>query len=424
MDRRNVIAALGASALMGCASGPSGQPNAVEVRVIGLVPEGAGRVFLSGNLAVLGPWNPAGMAMSGSGRQRVAVLQVPIGYRLELKITLGSWEREGLGPSGMVMPNTVADITGPMDVPIEVVDFKKDPLVYLNDPAGGGVLGRLVNWLDLGSRHLSEKRHVQIWLPIDYDADPLCRYPVVYAHDGQNLFDPRIANTGVDWGVDEAITALGKDKELGPAIVVGVWSTAQRRLEYAPTKVISALDEDVRDAVEKEFGGAILGDSYLRFLVEELKPRVDAAFRTRSGPRETFLMGASMGGLISFYGVSEYPGVFGGAACLSTHWPVAITRARIAEGGAVWRPILLQAYTAYLASSGLSPARTKIWSDYGTEGLDALYAPYQAAIGQALAVRGFADADRLQMRAYQGAEHNEASWRARLFEPLQFLLAN
>ena len=108
--------------------------------------------------------------------------------------------------------------------------------------------------------------------------------------DGQNLFDPRIANTGVDWGVDEAIMALASAGKIDPPIVVGVWSSSKRLQEYSPWHSAPA---------------------YARFLVEELMPRVNAEFRTRTGPKNTVHMGSSMGGLFSFYLVTNHPRVFG-----------------------------------------------------------------------------------------------------------------
>ena len=84
--------------------------------------------------------------------------------------------------------------------------------------------GRLVYWTDLESKNLEQARHVEIWLPPGYDENPAARYPVLYMSDGQNLFDSRIANTGVDWGVDEAVVRLSRAGIIPPVIVVGAWS--------------------------------------------------------------------------------------------------------------------------------------------------------------------------------------------------------
>jgi hypothetical protein len=223
-----------------------------------LVPEGTGTIYLAGNLPELGPWQPDGLAMTGEGRERLL-------------------------------------IDGDVEASHEIAEFKKDPLEYFADWEGSGVLGRLVYWADVESEFLGRTRHVEIWLPPGYDDDPSVRYPVLYMHDGQNLFDPRIANTGVDWGVDEAVVRLSDRGVIPPVIVVGAWSTAERGPEYSP------------------WHGA---PGYARFLLEELMPKIDAEFRTLTGPDNTAVAGSSMGGLLSFYLVTHHPDAFGACACL------------------------------------------------------------------------------------------------------------
>lgn len=144
--------------------------------------------------------------MSGEGPLRTAGLDLPAGLVFEYKFTLGSWDREALGPSGMVMGNNRLVIDGPKTVRHAIGDFKKDAIEYVRDVAGSGVVGTLIYRENVTSAYLAETRHVSIWLPPGYEDDPARRYPVIYMSDGQNLFDPRIANTGVDWGVDEART--------------------------------------------------------------------------------------------------------------------------------------------------------------------------------------------------------------------------
>jgi predicted alpha/beta superfamily hydrolase len=419
MIRRTLLAQAALAALGACAH--DSPPNEVSVTIEAIVPANTGDVFLTGNLPALGPWKPDGLKMAGTGTRRTASLRAPVGFAFEYKVTLGSWAREGLGPSGTVMANSQLRIAAGAKGEITVIDFKKDSRVYLADPKAGGVVGDLTVWLDVASKHLRATRHVTVWTPPGYGASAT-RHRVIYMHDGQNLFDPRIANTGTDWGVDEAMRRLAADG-VAPTIIVGVWSTDDRRLEYAPTKVIGAFDPALRGEVEREFGGAILGDAYLRFLAEDLKPRVDAAFRTQTGPADTFLAGSSMGGLISLYGVAERPDVFGAAACLSLHWPVAIRKERIFDKAADWRPLLLNAYRGYFHAAGLSPRRTRLWADHGTHNLDSLYGPYQEAMASVFAELGFKDARDLQLRVYPGADHNEAAWRARIDTPLRFLLA-
>ena len=140
------------------------------------VPEGTpAPAYLTGNIASLGPWNAAGLAMAGTGRERVASVNIPNGTLFEFKITLGSWDREALGPSGMVMANHKQLIERDQEVEIAVTDFKKPVKDYIQDWQGSAVQGTLVYWLDVPSKYLAHPRHVSIWLPPGYQAQTSTR---------------------------------------------------------------------------------------------------------------------------------------------------------------------------------------------------------------------------------------------------------
>lgn len=268
-----------------------------------------------------------------------------------------------------------------------------------------GVTGTLRHHDQFASRHVAA-RNVDVWLPPGYDTDTSQRYPVVYMQDGQNLFYPKHSYTGDEWGVDEAMTELIAARKILPAIIVGIWNTPQRIGEYMPEKAVT--DDPMPTGVE---GFApvprkdIVSDHYLEFLVGELKPFIDAHYRTRPGPDDTFVMGSSMGGLISAYAMAEYPGVFGGAAALSTHWP--------AGDGCV---------VDWLATHLPDPHTHRFYFDHGTRTLDAAYAPYQLRMDAAMRKGGYVEGRNWMSRVFDGAEHSEKSWRARLDVPLQFLL--
>jgi len=340
--------------------------------------------------------------MAGEGRERSAQVTAPAGTTFEYKFTLGSWDREAVGPAGMAPANYRLLLSRDTVVVHEVTAFKRDPREYIADWRGSGVQGRLVYWKDVPSAFLGPTRHVEIWLPPGYDDSTSTRYPVLYMHDGQNLFDPRIANTGVDWGVDEAVVRLVGRGVIPPIIVVGVWSTGSRGQEYSPW----------HDAPK-----------YARFLIEELMPRVNREFRTRTGRANTAVMGSSMGGLLSFYLVTHHPDVFGACGCESTHFP--LSEAVVAQ---YFRDVATPAIpdtTPYIIrdiGSGLKvPPGTRYWFDYGTVGLDSTYAPTHAAVRAWLLQQGLVEDRDFVIRRYDGATHNEASWRARLGDPLTFL---
>lgn len=145
---------------------------------------------------------------------------------------------------------------------------------------------------------LGRTRRIWIRLPRDYDHSRR-QYPVLYMHDGQNLFDRATSYAG-EWGVDEALDSLGIGKN--DLIVVGIDNGSEKRLsEYSP------YDFRIQGSTEIKGEGTI----YAHFLVNELKPYIDKHYRTKRGRKFTFMAGSSMGGLISFYTALQYPKTFG-----------------------------------------------------------------------------------------------------------------
>ncbi|MBA4136635.1 MAG: alpha-amylase [Opitutus sp.] len=250
-------------------------------------------------------------------------------------------------------------------------------------------------------------RNVDVWLPPGYDANSAERYPVVYMHDGQNLFEAATSSYGIPWGVDQAMLKLLARGEVRPAIIVGVWCTAARFAEYMPQKASSPSALKSLLAQFRQADAGLLADNYLKFLVEELKPFIDRTYRTRPEREHTFIMGSSMGGLISGYAVAEYPQVFGGAGCVSTHWPAA-------DGAVI----------DYFAQHLPGPGAHKLYFDFGTETLDARYEPYQQRMDAALRARGYVPGPLWMTQKFIGAEHSEKSWRERVDIPLRFLLGS
>jgi predicted alpha/beta superfamily hydrolase len=171
-------------------------------------------------------------------------------------------------------------------------------------------------------------RNVAVWLPPGYDSMRADGYPVLYMQDGQNLFSPDSANFGVEWQVDETLTELIAEGTVSPVIVVGIYSTDRRTQEYVPEGPFRRQPDSVQRTLRNEFAPeadtvALLSDEYLRFIVDELKPFIDARYHTDPATARTYVAGSSLGGLISLYALAEYPDVFAGAAGMSTHWALA-----------------------------------------------------------------------------------------------------
>ena len=269
---------------------------------------------------------------------------------------------------------------------------------------GPGVTGTVLRYPSMPSGHVAA-RNVDVWLPPGYDREPDKHYPVLYMHDGQNLFDPATSYGGVDWGIDETMTRMIATGEVREAIVVGVWNTPKRREEYMPQRAVQgAIDFNVPGSTAAR-PEDIISDRYLAFLVEELKPFIDANYRTLPDRADTYVMGSSMGGLVSQYAISKYPDVYGGAGCVSTHWPAG-------------NGIALDDFAAHLTD----PATHKYYFDYGTATLDGSYEPYQLRADAILRNAGYVEGRNWITRKFEGAEHSEKAWRLRVGEPLAFLI--
>lgn len=276
-----------------------------------------------------------------------------------------------------------------------------------------GENGRIDTLGEVSSAYVDARR-IDVWLPPGYRDDGTERYAVIYMHDGQNLFRPGMAFGGEEWGIDETLSRLMAEKIIPGVIVVGIWNTPKRFREYQPDKFWRYLtDDSLKHKLETEYGGTPLADAYLKFMADELKPVIDGRYHTLPEPDHTFIMGSSMGGLISIYALAEYPQVFGGAACLSTHWPVSL---------AVTDPLIGQAMCRYLETALPAPGKHKIYFDYGTETLDARYEPFQQQVDAVLRRRGYTPGSDWLTRKFEGAAHNEKAWRERADIPLKFLL--
>ena len=286
--------------------------------------------------------------------------------------------------------------------------------------ASAGRPGRLVSYGSFPSREVPPRK-VTVWLPPGYDAGSQ-RYAVLYMQDGQNLFDPATAMKHEPWAVDQKLAALMRAGAVRDTLLVGIASTPERWREYAPLAAVEALAPELRATVTGAGGGPPTSEQYLKFLVGELKPFIDAHYRTRPGRADTFVMGSSMGGLISLYALSRYPQVFGGAGCLSTHWPLT-NAAGLLEPASAARLEALGAGSLEWLKQALPPAGAhRLYFDHGTVGLDALYGPLQLQVDALVVAKGYRPQVDVLSRVYEGASHDEPAWRERVDVPLGFLL--
>lgn len=282
--------------------------------------------------------------------------------------------------------------------------------------------GRIVSWPALGGGAAGPMT-VWVWLPPGYDAARGKHFPVLYMHDGQNLFDKALTAYNQEWQMDEAIPRMARQGDLRSWIVVGLQSPKSRYRILFPQKMFPLLPADfqkrVMDVDIGEPKSEFAGDAYLKFLVETVKPRVDREFRTLKAPEDTAVMGSSMGGLMAFYAMAEYPEVFGQAACVSMHVALALSsekgidHAKTAADAA-------EAFRKYLATSRMKPGRNRLYIDHGTGTLDGSYGPYSSALVTVLDADGW-KGPNFMFRTFAGAEHNETAWAQRVDIPLAFL---
>jgi len=151
--------------------------------------------------------------------------------------------------------------------------------------------------------YLNEKRTLALYLPENYAMDTV-DYPVIYFMDGQSLFDQKIQE-GTEWQLDEVLDSV---QQLGQAssIVVGIYNSEDRLREYTPFS-------STRWYSHKR----VSGDQHADWIVKKVKPWIDARYRTKKEAQSTIIGGASLGGLMSYYMLMEYPDVFGGAIVFS-----------------------------------------------------------------------------------------------------------
>ena len=236
---------------------------------------------------------------------------------------------------------------------------------------------------EIWSPQLRNRRRVDVYLP-DSSEDARRRYPVVYMQDGQNLSDPAIAFAGQTWNLHEGVAWLA-GRGIEP-IVVGVHNTPARLAEYSPV-------------VDARHGGGD-GDRYARFLIDTLKPRIDATYHTRRDRESTAIAGSSMGGLIALYLYFRRPSPFGRAAVMSPSlW----------FGGRAALDLVGQA----------RQTRGRIYLDVGTdEGTGTL--KNARVLNRLLRRKGYRK-ETLRYIEAEGHQHREADWAWRLPQALEFL---
>ena len=269
--------------------------------------------------------------------------------------------------------------------------------------------GRLEFYPEFQSKHITP-RNVTVWLPEGYQVGEPC--DVLYMHDGQMLFDAAVTWNHQEWQVDEVMGRLIDEGKVRRCIVVGVDNTRNRLNDYFPSRCYEKVPEGERAGVDVS---QYKGDEYLRFLVEEVKPFIDNRYKPLTTREHTFVMGSSMGGLISLYALCNYPEVFGGAACMSTHLSMNFFDPKFKSE--LWAEGLRDYVKEHLPSANSA----LLYMDGGTVELDDTYRPYQNKLNAVISGLGW-DSAHFVYYLFEGHKHMETYWAERLDQPFVFLL--
>lgn len=277
--------------------------------------------------------------------------------------------------------------------------------------------GKIYRIEDFSTKFI-KPRTVDIWVPTNYSKAK--KYSVLYMHDGQMLFDASITWNKQEWMVDDVLSKLTYENKIEDAIVVAIWNIPTiRHADLFPKKPLLQLTQEEQKLIFEEAHklnylfnlNDINSDNYLKFIVKEVKPFVDANFSVFTDADHTAIMGSSMGGLISMYAICEYPKVFSKAACLSTHW--------IGFREFDNNPIP-ESFFKYMNTHLPNAKNHQIYFDYGTATLDAGYLKYEYRVDETLKAKGY-DQQNSRNLKFEGENHSEASWQKRIHIPIEFM---
>lgn len=381
LSRRNCVLSVSFLFIV-CANCPSQERNVRFIVVIPLSTPKEARICIAGNQNALGDWNPGKIVLTKkSDSTWVGQFRFEKGAQLEYKITRGGWNVQAVYDNGTIPGNSRLTVGQDTEIVIRPKSWS-DIAVKM----AGGIVGAVKYHRGLTGEGLDYARDLIVWLPPSYKKDTTRHYPVLYVHDGQNIIDPSTSFIGYDWRVDEVADSLIRAGKMKEIIVVGIYNSPDRMVEYSDT---------------------VRGRAYAKFIVQKVKTLVDSSYRTLPDRLNTAVMGSSMGGLISFLITWWYPDVFSMAGCLSSVFSFdhdKLLKQVKAEKGHT-RDIRI-----YMDCGGYAGESTL------KSGMDTMI--------ELLKEKGYREGSDFESFYDPPAEHSERAWAARIWRPLLFFFGN
>ncbi|QDU34631.1 Endo-1,4-beta-xylanase Z precursor [Poriferisphaera corsica] len=368
------------------------------VRVPESTPKGAA-IDISGSLEELGMWN-SGLELQQDvdGLYRGSITTAATG-KMEFKVRRGGWANVEKNSNGEEIANRSAIIHDNTTINISVEAWA-DEFALAQSDKPSTVVGELIIHKDVKSEYLELSRTVRVYLPPNYEQNKDAHYPVLYMHDGQNLFDQRTSAFGNEWEVDENLVELVKAKKMEPIIVVGIDNSAMRSDEYTPT-------------YWERYGAGGKGDAYAKFLITELKPFIDKTYRTKPEAQYTGTAGSSLGGLISLY--------------LGTAYPDTFTRIGSVSPALGWdNNQIIRDFSEYKKTYLPHWQKMRNWIDMGTlegdtGGGGVCTVPLAEEVAQIFRNSNLRENDQFKLFIAENGLHNEPAWAKRIDKILMYL---
>ena len=281
--------------------------------------------------------------------------------------------------------------------------FSQDLNTLSSNPVDQGFIEKIY---DFPSIHV-DSRPIYVWLPPNFD--PKKNHDLLIMHDGQNLFDGTKTWNGQEWELDEWAAKLISENELSSFIIVGIHNSGKNRWnDYFPENSYDFVSDIKYLGKNKPPLNANL---YLKYIVNEVIPYTRSKYLKSLKDFKIIIGGSSMGGLISMYAAFEYPEIFDGAICMSTHWPGAYV---------IDDNPLPNAIFNYMSKNIPISKNKRFYFDYGDKGLDKHYPQYSKTLDSIFTQNGYSNQNYRNMY-FKNESHNEEAWSKRVNIPLKFI---